>query len=606
MFGTKFGTKRASSRGILSPAKALKLFDIYMEGTRKINDDDEVVMELCLDADSVLSRIQRSARKVLTSSTFPFSNEDMALRQDIASAFYDLARLFEQLGLSGDAQIRDRAAEEWGYINGSNITRQRALSFDFSISSNTSNISNISGMSDISSSRNSIDSIDSNRNKDIAINTNNNNSSSSSSNRSREVAELARGATIQGTATIPKDIFNYNVPHVVIKYVLPNVDAHLNDVQQLVHCLSLLPTAPVPTKDLDDHEQEWALARSNDHDEQERLHNIASDMITLFINDGVKTRATVAEAVSLAPTLSHDQYRTLLMALVNGISQSIMLETHLLEGLAQLMQRAPLGYLDSDDLVSILNVLSSRLQETHNQSDSHLYNLTATVSHVLDAMVNNQIKGLKREQLHEPLAAYLKGLKASSDPHLVYQAAYASQALLYIPNDETTAQSMLRRTSAVSRGLFGMASAVKGWDMNAFMDELGNIQKGLPSTIGVVGIHLPLYESGVIFKQCLEEGLSFDRKTAWYPTLHGADALLQAGELTKFKALLCEAPCRMDPAFQWGLCQRLGQIGADQRWVMDIRQDAIAFLGEIYKNDWEWGFHVHIKQWDGEHSTCDY
>ncbi|KAF9897403.1 hypothetical protein BX616_005659, partial [Lobosporangium transversale] len=537
-------------------------------GARTLDDDSDIVMELCLDADSVLSRIQRPAKKSLSSSTSPpssASSEDMALRQGVASACYELARLFEQLGHPDVAQGREKKAEKWGYIKQS--------------SNNNSNNDNI--------------------NNTIKCRVNSTNSRSLT-----KVAKAAQPMPVHTIATISKDIFNQNIPPTVIRYSLPDADANLNSVHQLVYCLSLLPNAPIPTTDLNDHEDEWRQFISNDQDEQERLHKLVSDVIEMFIDDNAKTETTVAEVISLAPVLDRVQFRTLLMGLVNGIKQNVMLETHLLEGLAQLMQSAPSGYLDSDDLVSILNTLSSRLQGTHGQSTDHLYRLSATVSDVLDAMVNNQVKGLRREQLHEPLAAYLQGLKDSSEPHLVYQAAYGFQALLYIPDDETAMQAMLRRTSDILRGAFGAVSAVKAMDLNAFIGEISSIHKELPYVTDIVATGLQmytgiasLYTSGATFKQCMEEGLSFSRKSAWYPALRGADALLQTGELIKFKTLVCEAPCRNDAAFQWGLCQRLGQIAGGTQWTMDARQDAIILLGEIYKNDQEWGCHVDIKQW---------
>ncbi|KAF9899498.1 hypothetical protein BX616_003009, partial [Lobosporangium transversale] len=544
-----FGNINSPSRSALLPAQALRLFDFYMQGTRTIDDDKNIVMELCLDADSVLSRIQKSSRKSLASSVSSASNESITLRQGIAIAYHELARLFEQLGHSDVAQSHGKKAEKWGYIQGSS----------------------------------------------------NNKSSRSNNNRPNRVAAAVPTQTI---VTISKDIFNHNEPPAVTRHSLPDVGTHLDDIHQLVYCLSLPPTASIPTNNLTDSEREWCQAISADEDEHERLCKLASDVIEMFISDETKTNATVAEVVALAPVLSQTQFRMLLMNMINGISQNIILETQLLEGLAQLIQRAPLGYLDSDDLVTILNALNSRLQGTHRQSRDHLYRLSATVSYVLDAMVNSQVKGLKREQLHEPLAAYLKGLKESSDPHLVYQAAYASQALLYIPDDESPMQGMLRRTSAVLQGVFGVVSAVKNLDLNAFMDEISNIQKELPSVTDIMDKSLQvykettsLYESGVIFRERMEEGLSFSRKSGWYPALRVADELLQTGELVKFKTLVCEVSCRNEAAFQWGLCQMLGQIAADTKWRMDTRQDAITFLGEIYKNDQEWGNHVHIKQW---------
>ncbi|KAF9907384.1 hypothetical protein BX616_000425 [Lobosporangium transversale] len=525
------------------------------------DDDNDIVMELCLDADSVLSRVQKSARRSLASmpSTSAASGEDMELRQGIASAYHELARLFEQLGHLDVAQGRSKKAEKWGYIQESSNHGKNASDNNKGGNSNNGTKQESSG------------------------------TNSSISNR------MVKTAPAQTIAAISKDIFNHNEPPTAIKYSLPDAGTQLNDIHQLVYCLSLLSLTPIQTNGLNDHEKEWRQAILNDQDEHERLCKLASDVIELFISDDIKAEASVAEVVALSPVLDQAQFRTLLMALINGISQNIMLDTHLLQGLAQLMQCAPPGHLDSDDLVTILNTLNYRLRGTHSQSGDHLYCLSVTVSHVLDAMVNNQVKGLKQEQLHEPLAAFLQGLKDSSDPQLFYQAAYAFQALQYIPNDESTMQAMLRRTSAVIRGVFGVVSATKDLDLSAFMDEISSIQKKLPSVTEAIYMSLGIYENTT--HSCMEGGLSFSHKSAWYPALRGADALLQRGEFTQFKTLVCEASCRNDAAFQWGLCQRLGQIAADTQWTMDTRQDAITLLGEIYKSDQEWDNHAHIKQW---------
>ncbi|KAF9897937.1 hypothetical protein BX616_004739, partial [Lobosporangium transversale] len=527
-------------RGQLPPQKALDLAIIYLEQAHKTKDP-VLALEICLDAENALYRIQRSSQKSLVSiSTNGIDNADNALCKSITAALNDIGQLFGNLGHLDHSKRSYKYAAKWGHVRQIKPASDKAPTI----------------------------------------------------------------LTIHKGATISKQIFNCDLPQVVFKYNLPQPDARLNDIHQLAYCLNLLPTAPHPFPNPTIQEQEWALAMSNDQDEQERLLNLASDVISMFTHDPIKSEAAVAEVVMLAPVLDYRQYRALLMTLINRFSQNVMLDTHLLEGLAQLVQHAPPEHLDSDDLVHILNTLSLRLQGIHEQSGSHIYRLCVTVSHVLDAMVNNQVKGLKREQLHKPLIDYLKRLKDSSDPHLIYHAAYASQALLYIPDDETSMQAMLRRTSAVARGVFGIVSAVKGLDLNAFMDELINIQKELPSVPAAADMGLrvyndatSLYASGETFKQSMEEGLSFSRKSAWYPALRRADTFLQSGELRKFKALVCEAPCRQDPAFQWGLCQQLGQIAASTEWTMKPRQDAVSFLGEIYKNDREWGDHVEIKQW---------
>ncbi|KAG0295072.1 hypothetical protein BGZ98_001522, partial [Dissophora globulifera] len=73
--------------------------------------------------------------------------------------------------------------------------------------------------------------------------------------------------------------------------------------------------------------------------------------------------------------------------------------------------------------------------------------------------------------------------------------------------------------------------------------------------------------------------------------------VLRKGELTKVKAMVCNAPCRSELAFQWGVCQRLGSLAADSTWDTDSQEGAVAFLSEIYQNDAVWGQETIIKQY---------
>ena len=347
----------------------------------------------------------------------------------------------------------------------------------------------------------------------------------------------------------------------------------------------------------------WLNITEKNPDEQERLKAMATDVIRAYPQDELKDTKVTAEVVLLAPVLEKEDYRILLSQLVNGIEGSLLLDVQALEGLAQLLQGASPGYLDADDLVKILKLLNTRLQETHRQSPQHIYQLTLTVSRVLDAMVDSEVKGLDRVNLHEPLLSYLEGLKSNKDPYMVFQAAYAYQALLFVPDNESPWQATLRRSGMVLKGVSGLVSAVKGLNVNEFIEGLGHIQGGLEGVGQVYGLAKDAYkgvttlmESGQSLLDALKKGLSFSQKREWYPLLRGIDLLLRNGELTKFKTLVCEAPCRRDLAFQWGICQRLGDLASDSLWDVEARKGAIAFLGEIYRNDAEWGQEPQVKQ----------
>jgi len=366
-----------------------------------------------------------------------------------------------------------------------------------------------------------------------------------------------------------------------------------------VCCLGLLKAAQSSNITFEPSALEWLQKIEKDTDEQERLKDLAVGVIRVFKEEKIKGFKAVAEVACLAPVLDKGIFLDLLREFYSGIEHSGPLNIPQLEGLAQLIQNADHGYLSADDLVKILGLLSTRLMDTHHQSSQHMHQLTLTVSHVLDAMADTKVTDLNREKLHEPLSLYLGGLKKSSDPFLVYQAAYAYQALLCVPDDETTWQAAVRRTWKVFQGVTGIVSATKALDLDKLIEGLENIQLGCAGASKVVGAMKTTYNEltrDARFVDSIKEGLSFERKRDWYSALRGTDAMIRQGELAKFKKLICEAPCRYDPAFQWGVCQRLGEMAENPMWSADTRQSAIVFLGEIYKND-AWVQQASINQW---------
>ncbi|KAK3823306.1 MAG: WD40-repeat-containing domain protein [Benniella sp.] len=398
---------------------------------------------------------------------------------------------------------------------------------------------------------------------------------------------------------VPQYIFAKNIPRSITEFTLPKVDEPLESTYQLVYCLRALQSSS--DDNLDPSVISWL--RTVEDYEQDRLHELAGGVLRAFKRAELKDDKAAAEAVYLAPVLTNDAFRDLLREYYSLIDHSGLLYPSQLEGLAHLIQSADPGYIDADDIVKILELLYSRLRDTHQQSSHYMSQLTLALSHVLDAMADVDVRDLDREKLHEPLSSYLGALKGDSDPYFVYQAAYAYQALLCIPDDETAWQSTTRRTGGVVKGVTSLVSAVRGLDLNKFINGLEDIQRGLGGS-KVVEVNMKAYdnvttlsESGQGFLDNLKEGFGFDRKRDWYSALRGADILIRDGELATFKELVCNAPCRLDPAFQWGVCQRLGEIAVNPKWDLDTRRNAIEFLGEIYREDAVWGKQPTVKQW---------
>ncbi|KAF9346615.1 hypothetical protein BGX34_003771, partial [Mortierella sp. NVP85] len=212
-------------------------------------------------------------------------------------------------------------------------------------------------------------------------------------------------------ATIPCDIFPNNVHLPTIEFKPPEPDARLIDTPQLACCLGLLQADTEPDDILDIAARKWLKDTKKDPDEGERLVALATDVIRAFKRDELKDAKAVTEVVCLAPVVCNDDFRYLVKEFYSGIDQSGLLDVHQLKGLAHLVKGAPIGSLDADDLVRILELLSTRLQGTHQQSTDHFYQLIMALSHVLDAMADTEVKEVDREKIHEPLSSYLDDLK---------------------------------------------------------------------------------------------------------------------------------------------------------------------------------------------------
>ncbi|KAF9095963.1 hypothetical protein BGX27_001185, partial [Mortierella sp. AM989] len=414
----------SSSKSSLSPQETLKITKLYLENARG-SKSTKAALELCNDAKDCLSRMEKAMRKKSNSQ----HSGDQTLQNEIATVYFEHGKVLESFGYHGKAQESYKKVATWG----GRIESDRLV-----LPPNEKNSQPALGFS-----------------------------ANSISPSSLVQANPARDTVIAAPSIFIEDV---RPPHVECE--LPKAGEIIKDATQLRYCLTLLNHSALLENELDPTTQDWLKVTAANEDEQERLEYLATDVIMALGSDKTKNPSAVGEVVFLAPVLNQDNFRNLLGRLVEGFDHSPLLDFNILEGLAQLIQGAGPSYLEADDLVKILELISARLQATHGQSTEHIYRLTQTASNVLDAMSDSHVEGLSREQLHEPLSKYLEDLQGSSNPYLVYQAAYASQALLHVPDDETPWQAMLRRGGKVLGGVFGMVGAVKSVDINGFIDGL--------------------------------------------------------------------------------------------------------------------------------------
>ncbi|KAG0298188.1 hypothetical protein BGZ96_001733 [Linnemannia gamsii] len=410
--------------------------------------------------------------------------------------------------------------------------------------------------------------------------------------------------------TFRLDVFPQNVHAPIVRISPPEFGTRIATTSQLAICIGLLPKEggaveqhvdpPQETSSDDDAQLAWLMAIKQDSTEQDRLRWLGTRMVDEFAKDVSKDSTEMAEMVLLGPVLDNEHFRGLLSCTITAFDQSVVLDVDLLQGLVQLVQVASPESLISDDLVKILRVLRLRLQDTHKQSSVHPYHLTLGVSRLLDVMAEHKVSDLNRVEDHEPLSGVLSGLKDSLDPYLMYQACYAFQALQYVPDDESPLQAILRHSVGVLDGLVKVSAAFK-LDVGAVLEGLSKLQEALGGVVGVVGdVYegiLTLVESGRGVIDGFKEGLPAGKKRLWYAAIRAAQNFIQSGQLKDFNQLIYDAPYRRDPLFQWGICQLLGEIATDNTWDSTIRQQAVDLLGDLYKNDPEWGQDKSVKAW---------
>ncbi|CAO3574811.1 unnamed protein product [Mortierella alpina] len=578
--------KVSSKRSPLPPQRELELVNIYLEQGRTASKDGkhEIALVLCEEAEASLSKMKKGVKAAE-------AVQDVAdLRHGIACAFYELSQLLTELKRRERANESFRRAQEWGYteVEKSSIPTLQSLKAAGTVTTPLQSIASASTadptlITTASTSQAQLPP----KGPDPAVNQ----------------SGICRSATLDVEKAVVGDFFTQDKTPPVIEYKLPEPDERLANTHQLVYCLGLLRAPPSPDDPHQDTALHWVKATRINEDEQERLNTLTTNLVRVFIRDELKGPTAITEVACIGPFLNMTDFRCLLELFIGSIEKSTLLDIHSLDGLAKLVQGANEGYLEAADLVKILEVLNARLQTTHQQTQSYVYQLMLAVSRVLDAMADCKIEGLDRVTLHECLSGYINGLKGSSDPHMVYLAAYAFQALECVPDNESPWQATKRRTGNVIQGVFSLVKAVKGLDVNSFLEGLGSIGDGLDGAVQVFQTLqdgydsvTTLVESGQGLFEALKDGLSFDRKRSWYSALRGLDRVLRDGQLSKFRVLVLEAPCRRSLAFQWGVCQRLGDLAANPAWDAESREDAVEFLAEIYQNDAVWGYHEHVKQ----------
>ncbi|GJJ77511.1 bilin biosynthesis protein [Entomortierella parvispora] len=393
--------------------------------------------------------------------------------------------------------------------------------------------------------------------------------------------------SISAATSIQQSIafFTKDVNPVPIQCSLPGPDEQLQSTYQLVYGLQLLQDS-VHEEDLSPEDLQWRHSTRNNLDEKDRLQTIAVQIVQTFRSNATKDAAAVAEVVQLAPVLDNEYSRLLLTSFTDTICQSQHLHVHLVGGLVNVIQGAAPGSISSNDLVVVLQSLFRKLQSTHPESTRDRHHLLLAISQVLDTMADSDIGSLDRDALHGPLKDLLRELESSDDPYLTFQAEYAAQALLNIPDDESVLKAGFRRVWSGLKVVAGFANIMDPTSIKDSLEALENLYES-----GKGGARLLKDLRSAIRNNdhptfSMKEGLKF--KKAWYDALRRAEMCIKAGGHVEFKNLVTTASYRHRQEFQWGICQLLGRFAADTHWELEARKEATIFLGELYRDSELW------------------
>ncbi|KAF9571436.1 hypothetical protein EC968_000531 [Mortierella alpina] len=364
---------------------------------------------------------------------------------------------------------------------------------------------------------------------------------------------------------------------------LPGPDEQLQTTRQLAYCLALLQAAELDDS-LSSDAVKWRHQTLGNSKEKDRLEAMAVEILKEFDEDRLKDASATSEVVQLAPVLEKDHSRSLLKIFVKALDESMILDYHSLQGLAKVIQGAAPGSVAHDDLVIILRWLHRQLQLAH--SPIQIYRLLLAISRILDAMVDSQVEGIDSSNLHGPLKELLWKLESDKDPYVTFQAKYATQALLNVPDNENIWQAGFRRGWLVLKGGVGFAKMPDPRDLKDALEGLERVYEASKGGLRMCKDGVRALKTHEAPTFTVKEGLKFKR--AWYRALRTAESSLQIGRLAYFKEIVTTSTCNDQIMFQWGICQLLGRFAADIRWGPDTRKEAVAFLEALNRADNIW------------------
>ncbi len=353
----------------------------------------------------------------------------------------------------------------------------------------------------------------------------------------------------------------------------------------------------------------WCLQQTDCDGSQLALQKELSELVSLIIQKfktADKTLACMQEAAALATIPRAESYGLLIDHTLKALDPKHVINITAVQGLVVIVRNCPATLLKKEGGIraalwtKVLQVLMVLLDDIHKDDPVPVQELLQGISQLLDAMVQAGVTGISRTKLQQPLYKLLrdeKTLNPKNNIALSWQMHYACEALAYIPNDESTMDSVLRCLFAVGKGVGSLAKAIKGVDTDSLMQSFGNLHEAFTAAQEFVSSAAKFNELKEAIQNVLEVGDSFEeagadiqnrqRRTGWYVALQCMEPLIQANQLEKFEKLVRESAYRQDANFLQGVCQCLERLVCTQK-DKAVQEKAIQFLQSLRDDTVHW------------------
>ena len=231
-----------------------------------------------------------------------------------------------------------------------------------------------------------------------------------------------------------------------------------------------------------------AFERTQDPQARKNLTKIMLAVINEFASQPVKSLDNIKEIIPLAACDDKEVQDNLLEMVINPIATSQLVHEDMVQGLAQIVElmfqkeHGKESTVSKDALVKVLTVIATQMQALHTQDgDEHtskqLEIFLIAARNLLDVMVDQDVKGLSKDSLRDPLYQFLNDNQQAANLKLRYLANYAQQATVRVPDDESNQTALLKRGVLVCQGLIAVSKVVasQGADIGSIFDAVTNL-----------------------------------------------------------------------------------------------------------------------------------